>query len=79
MSCLFFSLVSDDTWSLDKFEDGDEFIGLVLCVFSTWGDRDRDGVWLWVGGFCTISRYCQYFEHFALAAALKTWGSVAKV
>ncbi len=49
-----------------------------VCFFNL-GGWGGGGVWLWVGCFCTISMYCQHFAHFALAAALKTWGSVARV
>jgi len=36
---------------LDKFEDGDEFIGLVLCVSSTWGDGEEAGCDFGLGAF----------------------------
>jgi hypothetical protein len=48
MSCLFFHL------SLDEFEDGDEFIGLVLCVSSTWGDGEGVGCDFGLGAFATF-------------------------
>jgi len=36
---------------LDKFEDGDKFIGLVLCVSSTWGDGEGAGCDFGLGAF----------------------------